>query len=90
MLEELRRRSGGAILLTFDAALAEVERAYPFDVRVGSLLLLALLERGPEYSFGTDYDLEEARVVDVLALLIERGLLGRTPPRSTPTRAIHW
>lgn len=82
VLEELRRRSGGAILLTFDSALAGVDRAYPFDVRVGSLLLLALLERGPEYAFGTDYDLAEARVVDVLALLIERGLLSRTPPRA--------
>ena len=76
----LRRRSGGAILLTFDRALADVDRTYPFDVRIGSLLLLALLERGPEYAFGTDYDLTEARVVDVLALLIERGLLARTPP----------
>ncbi len=53
---------------------------YPFDVRVGSLVLLALLERGPDYAFGTDYDLADERVVDVLAPLIERGLLGRTPP----------
>ena len=60
-------KSGGAILLTFDDALADVDRTYPFDVRVGSLLLLALLERGPEYAFGTAYDLTEARVVDVLA-----------------------
>jgi len=82
VLEDLRRQSGGAILRIFDRALARVDRAYPFDVRVGSLLLLALLERGPEYAFGTDYDLSEARVVEVLAVLIERGLLDRTPPRS--------
>ncbi len=63
-------------------ALSGVVRPYPFDVRVGSLLLLALLERGPEYSFGTDYDLTEARVVDILASLVERGLLDRTPTRA--------
>ena len=54
---------------------------YPFDVRVGSLVLLALLERGPDYAFGTVYDLADDRVVDVLATLIERGLLGRARPR---------
>ena len=56
--------------------MARVDRKYPFDVRVGSLVLLALLERGADYTFGTAYDLSDERVVDVLAMLIERGLLG--------------
>jgi AcrR family transcriptional regulator len=84
-LEELRGQSGAAILHAFDDALASVERAHPFDVRVGSLLLLALLERGPDYDFGTTYDLDDERIVEVLAGLVERGLLDRTP-RRTATR----
>ena len=32
-----------------------------FDVRVGSVVLLALLERGPDYTFGTAYDLNDER-----------------------------
>ena len=75
-LEELRVNSGAVILRAFDDALARVDREYPFDVRVGSLVLLALLERGADYTFGTVYDLDDERVVDVLATLIERGLLG--------------
>ena len=82
-LEELRRTSGAAILVAFDDALARVDRDYPFDVRVGSLVLLGLLERGPDYAFGTAYDLADERVVGVLASLIDRGLLGRG---STSTR----
>jgi AcrR family transcriptional regulator len=81
-LQKLRTESGAAILQTFDDALARVERSHPFDVRIGSLLLLALLERGPDYQFGTTYDLDERRVVQVLACLVERGLLGRPPSRT--------
>ena len=79
-LEELRVQSGAAILRAFDDALARVDREYQFDVRVGSLVLLALLERGADYTFGTAYDLDDERVLDVLATLIERGLLGRAAP----------
>ena len=77
-LEELRVRSGATILQTFDDALTSVERTHPFDIRVGSLLLLALLERGPDYDFGTTYDLDDDRIVGILACLIERGLLVHT------------
>ena len=45
--------SGHTILLAFDDALASIDRDRPFDVRVGSLILLALLEQGPDYVFGT-------------------------------------
>jgi AcrR family transcriptional regulator len=81
-LKELRLKSGAAILRAFDDALTGIDRAYPFEVRAGSLVLLALLERGPDYAFGTAYDLADERIVDVLATLIERGLLGRTPTRT--------
>src|SRR5450756_1195684 len=76
-LEELRASSLEDIFQTFDDALASVDRSRLLDVRVGSLLLLSLLDRGPDYNFGTPYDLDEERVVDILAALIERGLLGR-------------
>ena len=79
VLEELRAASLEAIFRTFDDALAGVERSYYFDARVGSLILLSLLERGPDYTFGTPYDLDDQRIVDILAALIERGLLGRVP-----------
>ncbi len=84
-LEEILARSGAAILHAFDDALAGVERDHPFDVRAGSLVLLALLERGPDYAFGTPYDLDDERVVKVLACLIERGLLGSQRLRARPT-----
>ena len=76
-LEELRLKSGASILRVFDDALSRVDREYRFDVHVGSLVLLALLERGDDYTFGTVYDLDGGRVADVLSTLIERGLLGR-------------
>ena len=76
-LSELRLRSGVAVLHAFDEGLAAIDRERPFDIRVGSLVLLALLERGPDYAFGSVYDLSDERIVEVLALLIERGLLER-------------
>lgn len=79
VLEQLRASSLEEIFQTFDDALASVERSRLLDVRVGSLLLLSLLERGPDYNFGTPYDLGPERIVDILAALIERGLLGRVP-----------
>jgi len=85
-LNELRMQSGAAILHTFDEALTSVDRTHPFDVRVGSLLLLALLERGADYVFGTPYDLDPQRVIDVVTRLIESGLLDRTPTKR-PTGA---
>jgi AcrR family transcriptional regulator len=78
-LEELRLATGEAIFAAFDDALAGVQRSHPFDVRVGSLVLLSLLERGPDYNFGTQYDLDDERIVDILVAIIERGLLDRAP-----------
>jgi AcrR family transcriptional regulator len=78
-LEELRVATGEAIFAAFDDALAGVQRTHPFDVRVGSLVLLSLLERGPDYNFGTPYDLDDERIVDILVAIIERGLLDRAP-----------
>jgi AcrR family transcriptional regulator len=65
-----------ATVRTFDHALGRIERRHPFDVRVGSIMLLAMLESVPGYSMGTDSLLTEDRVVDVLAAFISRGLLG--------------
>ncbi len=82
-LKQLRVHSGETILHAFDDALATIDREYPFDVRVGSLILLALLERGPDYAFGTPYDLSDERIVGILTALIERGLLDRkTGPKA--------
>jgi AcrR family transcriptional regulator len=78
-LEELSVQSRAVIFSAFDGALGSVPRAYPFDVRVGSLILLALLERGADYQFGTRYDLGPQRVVDILTAFIERGLLAAAP-----------
>jgi len=68
-------------LRAFDRALAGIERDHPFDVRVGSITLLAMLESVPGYALGTAYDMSEERIVEVLAAFMERGLLGRRPPR---------
>lgn len=89
-LDDLRRQSATRILHTFDDALASVERVHPFDVRIGSLLLLALLERGPDYAFGTTYDLDDEKVVEVLACLVERGLLDRTASPRTGNPHAQW
>jgi AcrR family transcriptional regulator len=78
-MEELRARSAEAIFHAFDKALASLDRSRLLDVRVGSLVLLSLLERGPDYKFGTPYDLEDERIADILVAVIERGLLGRQP-----------
>jgi len=79
VLEELRASSLEDIFQAFDGALATVERSRLLDERAGSLLLLSLLERGPDYNFGTPYDLGPERIVEILAAFIERGLLGRVP-----------
>jgi len=62
-------------LRTFDRALTGIERDHPFDVRVGSITLLAMLESVPGYALGTAYDMSEERIVEVLAGFMERGLL---------------
>jgi AcrR family transcriptional regulator len=76
-LEELRGESLEQIFRVFDDALASVRRSHFPDARAGSLILLSLLERGPDYQFGTPYDLDDDRIVEILAVVIERGLLGR-------------
>ena len=86
-LDRLGQQAGAAVLFTFDDALAGIERDHPFDVRSGSLILLAMLERVPDYAQGTAYDLSDERIVEVLVGLIERGLLDRKPAR-TPRRAV--
>lgn len=65
-----------ATVRTLDGALGRIERDHAFDVRVGSIMLLAMLESVPGYSMGAGSLLTEDRVVDVLAAFIERGLLG--------------
>jgi len=77
-LEELRATSSEFIHSTLDGALASVPRPYPFDVRVGSRIVLALIERGADYSFGTPYDLDLERVLDILTTFLQRGLLARS------------
>lgn len=74
---ELHATSSEFIHSTLDGALASVPRPYPFDVRVGSRIVRAFLERGADYSFGTPYDLDLERVLDILTVFIERGLLAR-------------
>ena len=73
-LEELRAQSLATIFRSFDGALAGAVRG--LDPQAGSLILLSLLERGPGYCFGTRYDLTDDRAVEIVAVLIERGLLG--------------
>lgn len=70
-----------SMLATFDRALGRTERDYPFDTRAGSIVLMAMLERVPGYALGTAYEISDDRIVEVLALLIERGLLGSHRPQ---------
>jgi AcrR family transcriptional regulator len=86
-LDRLGQQTGAAVLFTFDDALAGIERDHPFDVRSGSLILLAMLERVPDYAQGTAYDLSDERIVEVLVGLIERGLLDRGTAH-TPRHAV--
>jgi AcrR family transcriptional regulator len=84
VLAEIGRDVAATTLVTFDQVLGRVPRPYPFDVRAGSLVLLALLERVPDYAVGTKYEMSTDEQVEVLALFIERGLVsGRrgTRPR---------
>jgi AcrR family transcriptional regulator len=80
-LAEFGVRVAESILLSFDDALAQIDRDYPFDVRVGSLVLLSMFERVPDYAFGTEYAMSDDRIVEVLAGLAERGLLCEQRPR---------
>lgn len=74
-LDEVGRQVSTATLATFDRVLRHVQRPYRFDVPAASLVLLALLERAPGYATGTRYELPPDRLVEVMALLIERGLV---------------
>ena len=72
-------------MATFDQVLDRMPRPHQFDVRAGSLVLLAILERVPDYAVGTKYEMSVDEQVEVLALFIERGLL-TGPRRRRPRR----
>jgi AcrR family transcriptional regulator len=88
VLAEIGRDVAATILATFDQVLDQMPRPYPFDVRAGSLVLLAILERVPDYAVGSRYEMSMDEQVEVLALFIERGLLTgrrrRRPRRAQP------
>jgi AcrR family transcriptional regulator len=75
-LAKLRAQSLKAVFARLDGVLSGAPRSGQVDVRVGSLILLCLLERGLDYDYGTPYDVSDDRVIDILAVVIERGLLG--------------
>lgn len=72
-VNELGVRTAESILLAFEDALALVDRDDPFDIRVGSLVLLAMFERVPDYAFGTRHDMSDEQIVEVLAGVSSEG-----------------
>jgi AcrR family transcriptional regulator len=65
------------ILATFDAVLTKINAPLAPQPRAGALVLLSLLERFPDYADRTRYSVEAEDIVEVLATLVERALLGR-------------
>lgn len=85
-LQRLGRVATSRLVRTFDTALGSLERRYPFDVTASSLILLSLLERMPSEVLGTRYELSEDRLVETMAVVIERGLLNRGRRRGVRPR----
>ncbi len=75
-LDRLSDLVAGDVLGSLERLLEAVDRPYPFSVRVGSVVLLALLERLPDQLLGTRYDQEPDDLASVLAIAIRQGFLG--------------
>jgi len=72
-LEQNGQAAVGALLASITTLLATVPRAYAVDTGAAALMLLGLLERGPEQAVGTPYHRDAARTAETMALVIERG-----------------
>lgn len=87
-LQTMGREVADTALVAFDQVLGRVDRRYPFSVPAASLILLALLERLPDQLLGTPYDMEPEELAELIATVIERGLLnGRPQGRARAGRA---
>ena len=87
-LQGLSRQVGCRHLRTFDVVLGSVERDYPFTVRAGSLVLMALLDQLVNYSVVSKHVvLTNEVLVDTLAAFIERGFLD-TQAHLRPERSV--
>jgi len=75
-----------ALLAAIGRLLGRVDRAYALDEGAAALMLLGLLERGPQQAAATRYARTTAQTVETMALVIERGFLSTgAPPRRPRT-----
>jgi AcrR family transcriptional regulator len=82
-LQRIGQQTANSLLAAFDELLGRVRRTYPFNVRAGSLVLLALLEHLPDQMDIGGRQMTDDELADVMATVIERGLLnGPTVKRS--------
>jgi AcrR family transcriptional regulator len=70
-----RWQVGKQMRRSFEDVLLQVNRGYPLDTSVASIVLLAMLEMLPHAFREARPNLRADELVDLLALLIERGLL---------------
>jgi AcrR family transcriptional regulator len=82
-LQRIGQETANALLVAFDELLGQVRRTYRFNVQAGSLVLLALLEHLPDQMEIGGRQMVDDELADVMATVIERGLLnGPTARRS--------
>ncbi|MCU4183454.1 TetR/AcrR family transcriptional regulator; helix-turn-helix transcriptional regulator [Acidiferrimicrobium sp. IK] len=71
----------------FARVLTGAERRHPLDVKAGSLIVLSLLEQLPGQVADALGGMSDERLVETMAVVIERGLLGRGRRGARPRKA---
>jgi AcrR family transcriptional regulator len=87
VLQAMGRQCAAAVRQAIAAMLVKVERPYPFDIDVASLVMLCVLERIPDVTTEWMSDVDAEGMVEVMAAFIERGLMNGRPLRQRPRRA---
>lgn len=78
-IQRAGREAGRDVRAAFHRVLAGVTRPYPLSIDVAALVLVAILERVPETLFQREPDFDQDKIVEIVATMIERGLLGGDP-----------
>jgi AcrR family transcriptional regulator len=74
-VSSLAEQVNAAMAAAVHAVLARVERPYPLDLDVAEVVVLAVLDRLPEYVEIAGVPVSDERLVELMALVLERGLL---------------
>jgi AcrR family transcriptional regulator len=84
----LAEQANDGMAAAVHAVLARVRRCYPLDLEVAAVVCMAVLDRLPEYVEVAGIPASDERIVELMAAVIERGLLNTGAGRSSAGPAV--